>query len=249
MTDEAAKKTPDVIDDAELARRSDANFGELMAVMGETVGPEGVVRWPNAIGSRIDTGTCADFFSSVVVPSGVAPPVEDPGSHYVWTDADAVAGRVVDTEFPEIPTMGVRLDDPTLNLDGAAKSVEEPSLEKVAEINEQAYGQTGFTQILTGVKDPRLRAHGLRDVEEFACVALTFSLGDDLGVHFVATDKNYRRRGLASSLVKRLLADGRRRGMRSATLQASPDGLPVWTRLGFRQVGVARPYIRPPVVK
>ncbi|GMH37987.1 hypothetical protein BSKO_05871 [Bryopsis sp. KO-2023] len=248
MTDEVAKKVQDVIDDVELARRSNANLGEMLTALGETVGPKGVVRWPNAVGSRFEAGTSPDFLNSVVVPSGVAPPVEDPGSHYVWTDADGVAGRV---EVPEVvfPTMGIKLDDPTLNLDGAAMSVEEPSLEKLAEMNEQAYDKTGVAQILTGVRDPRVRVHGLRDEQEFTCVAMTFSNGDDLGFHFVVTDKNYRRRGLASSLVKRLLADGRRLGMRSATLQASPNGLPVWTRVGFRRVGVIRPYVRQPVVK
>ena len=37
----------------------------------------------------------------------------------------------------------------------------------------------------------------------------------------------------------------RAEGMRTATLQASPDGLPVYRRMGFRVVGVLHGFVRP----
>jgi len=35
-------------------------------------------------------------------------------------------------------------------------------------------------------------------------------------------------------------------GMRSATLQASPDGRPVYLRMGFHQVELLHAMVRPP---
>jgi ribosomal protein S18 acetylase RimI-like enzyme len=77
------------------------------------------------------------------------------------------------------------------------------------------------------------------------CVALTLTVGDDLGIHYVATEASHRRRGLASRLLRALLAAAREKGLRTATLQASPDGLSVYERLGFRRVATLRGYRRP----
>ncbi|BDE06072.1 hypothetical protein WPS_13480 [Vulcanimicrobium alpinum] len=91
----------------------------------------------------------------------------------------------------------------------------------------------------------RVRANGLRDRETFVCVALTIAVDDDLGIHYVATEAAHRRRGLASRLLRAILANARAAGMRSAILQASADGLAVYERLGFRRVATLRGYLRP----
>jgi len=70
-------------------------------------------------------------------------------------------------------------------------------------------------------------------------------LGDDLGIHYVATDADHRRRGLATLLLTEVMDRARAEGMRTATLQASPDGLPVYRRMGFRVVGVLHGFVRP----
>ncbi|MBC7881699.1 MAG: GNAT family N-acetyltransferase, partial [Anaerolineae bacterium] len=54
------------------------------------------------------------------------------------------------------------------------------------------------------------------------------ALGDDLSIQYVATEATHRRRGLASRLVNAVMATAREEGKRSATLQASPDGLSVY---------------------
>jgi len=51
--------------------------------------------------------------------------------------------------------------------------------------------------------------------------------------------------GLASRLLLAVMAAARNDGTGSATLQASPSGLSVYERLGFRRVATLRGYLRP----
>jgi len=66
-----------------------------------------------------------------------------------------------------------------------------------------------------------------------------------VSIQYVATEAAHRRRGLASQLLRALLSAARDAGIRSATLQASPDGLSVYERLGFRHLTTLRGYLRP----
>ncbi len=66
----------------------------------------------------------------------------------------------------------------------------------------------------------------------------TLSLGTDVGaLYCIATDKNYRRRGIATALTHEALRLTRDSGRRIATLQASSEGEPVYERIGFQTVG------------
>ncbi len=236
-----------MIDDAELARRSVLGFGEMVAALGRWgVGAEAEVRRPDAIGARIEAAADNPWLDAAVVPPGSTPPLDDPGlPHSLWTLADAVPGRFEAAQIA-MPCLGVALDDPALKLDGGASGVEAPSLETLGEVNERAYGQFGvFGPLVARLRDGRIRTHGLRDGGSFVCVALTMAVGDDLSIQYVATDAGHRRRGLASRLLLAVMADARRDGMRSSTLQASPDGLSVYEHLGFRRVATLRAYLRP----
>ena len=85
-----------------------------------------------------------------------------------------------------------------------------------------------------------MHAHGVRVDGRWACVALTLRVRDDVSVQYVATEPAYRRRGLAARVIGAALAEARADGMRTATLQASPDGYSVYERLGFRTVTTLR---------
>lgn len=142
--------------------------------------------------------------------------------------------------------MGVVLDDPAINLNEGAQDVEEPSLSGLGDVNERAYGDTGmFGPLICELRDDRARVHGIRENGTFVCVAMTFTVGDDVGMHFVATDADCRRRGLASRLLIAVMAAARADGIRSATLSASSEGLSFCERLGFRRVATLRGYLRP----
>ncbi len=236
-----------MIDDRELARRSILGFGEMVAALGRWgVGAEAVVRRPDALGARIHTAADNPWFDAAVVPLDATPPADDPQlPHCLWTVADMVPGRVEETGIAT-PCMGVTLDDPALELDGGALGVETPSLAVLGDVNERAYGDAGtFGPLVRALRDDRIRTHGLRAGDTFVCVALTLAIGDDVSIQYVATEATHRRRGLAGRLLHAVLAAARDEGMRSATLQASPDGLSVYERLGFRRVAMLRGFLRP----
>lgn len=240
------------MDDAELTCRSILGFGEMVAALGRwSAGAEAEVRRPDALGARIDAAADNPWFDAAVVPADAAPPADDPGlPGCLWTLAGAVPGRVEEAGIAT-PCMGVALDDPALELDGGVPeaSLETPSLAVLGEMNERAYGdETGtFGPLVRALRDDRVRTHGLRDGGAFVCVALTLRVGDDVSVQYVATEADYRRRGLAGRLLLAVMAAARDEGVRSATLQASPDGLSVYERLGFRRVATLRGYLRPDV--
>jgi ribosomal protein S18 acetylase RimI-like enzyme len=229
------------MDDEELARRSILGFGEMVAALG---GPH-AIRRPDAIGARMDGATANHWLDAAVVPLGAAPPADGPElPHSLWTVAEAAPGRV---EEPGIamPCLGVALDglDLAVDLDGAALVAPAPAV--VGAVNDRAYGQADQLEPLIGaLRDDRVGAHGLRVGDEVACVMLALAVGDDVSVQYVATEQAHRRRGLATRLLRAVLAAERERGMRTATLQASPDGLPVYERLGFRRVATLRAFLR-----
>ncbi|MGI5127911.1 GNAT family N-acetyltransferase [Pseudonocardia sp. CA-107938] len=61
--------------------------------------------------------------------------------------------------------------------------------------------------------------------------------GSDCGVYAVGTHPAWRRRGIGSALVEHVLAEARRAGARTASLQSTPMGLSLYTALGFTAVG------------
>jgi ribosomal protein S18 acetylase RimI-like enzyme len=69
--------------------------------------------------------------------------------------------------------------------------------------------------------------------------------GGVVGLHNIATLEAHRRRGFGSALTLRALLDGLARGHRTAVLQAAPDGVGVYTRVGFRPFGEVTEY-KPP---
>jgi GNAT superfamily N-acetyltransferase len=69
-----------------------------------------------------------------------------------------------------------------------------------------------------------------------AC-AWTYLHERDCGIYAVGTLPPWRRRGLAQSLVEHMLTDARSRGARTATLQSTRMGQPLYDSLGFEPAG------------
>ena len=235
------------MDERELARRSVAGFGEMIALLGRWgVGAGAVIRGPTLVGARIDSAGPSPWFNAGVVPFGAAPAADDAAQPFcVWSVERSVPGRV---ERPDLlmPATGVQLDDPGLDLAAGEVGLGEPSLAVLGEINERAYADEGvFAPLVRPLRDERVRTHGVSEGGAFVCVAISLTLGDDVCIHYVATERAHRRCGHAGRLVRAVMAGARERGARTATLQASPDGLSVYERIGFRPVAELRAFVRP----
>lgn len=106
-----------------------------------------------------------------------------------------------------------------------------------AELNDRAYGygEDGFRAGLPA--ESAIRWFGAHAGAEPVCCVGTIDVGDDCCVTGVATPPEHRGRGVASWLMRWALVDARERGGRSASLQATKAGAPIYERLGFRDLG------------
>ena len=64
-------------------------------------------------------------------------------------------------------------------------------------------------------------------------------------VGWVGTLTDYRRRGLGALVTRAVTNEAFARGARIVVLQASPQGLPVYQRLGYRTIGLERIWLPP----
>jgi len=237
------------LDHAELVRRSIAGFAEMLTIVGRFgEGTDAVIRRPDAIGARIASMGANPWFDAVVVPAGSDPPVDDPLLPYcVWTLAPAIIGRV---EVPDIatPCMGLDLER-SLPFEFDPVVMVTPTPTEVGLLNDRAYGADPSLELLAAdIEDDRIATYGIESEGRLVTVAMTLALGDDLAVHYVATEADHRGQGLATRLLATVIEESRNAGMRSVTLQASPDGLSVYRRMGFQTVGLLRGFIRPTVI-
>ncbi|HEY2868618.1 MAG TPA: GNAT family N-acetyltransferase [Gaiellales bacterium] len=119
-----------------------------------------------------------------------------------------------------------------------------PAPETIAGLNDRVYGYPGsFARTLCSLAglDPLV---ALVDSEPVAC-ALAHDDAGDCHITLVATLPAYRRQGIASGLIRRLVRRGRERGCTTTSLVASRAGTPVYERLGYRDLGHVHMWERP----
>ncbi len=226
-------------DSGELARRSIGGLAETLAAFGATgVGGATVVRRADAIGARVPWAIDNNWIDAAVVPPGAEATAGVGGlPHCLWSLPGAVIGGAP-MDHLDMPCMALVLERPP---EGARAEPQTPPLDVVGAINDRAYGQPArLAPLIAALDDPRIAAHGVRVDGAWACVLLTLRLGDDVSIQYVATEAEHRRRGHASALMRAVLAAAHADGAATATLQASPDGRPVYERLGFQHVATLR---------
>jgi GNAT superfamily N-acetyltransferase len=115
--------------------------------------------------------------------------------------------------------------------------VAEPSPADFDPIVTAAYGWPGFAAAVPAFP-PGLHAYAARGNcgDPAACLGI-WDVDGDAHVQLVATMPEARGRGLASRLLARALLDARERGCTTSSLQATAMGQPVYTRLGYSDLG------------
>ena len=158
----------------------------------------------------------------------------------LWVDGDD--GRAAEAATEQGMVLDSRPAPMVADLDelpfDQAPAQAQPDLDTVGRINDLAYGYADPKMAAAiAALPPSVRAYG----DEHS-VAIGYDVGDDTAVWFVATLPQAQRQGRAGKLLRRLMLDARERGQRTASLQASPAGRPLYERLGFRTVGTLHLY-------
>lgn len=105
-------------------------------------------------------------------------------------------------------------------------------------VNVAAYGRWGEALEVWN-RPPALPVHTLiaREAGRPLACGFTHDVGDTAGVFMVATAPEGRGRGLASEVMRGLLAGARARGMVASVLQATPQAKGMYQRVGYRDLG------------
>ncbi len=157
------------------------------------------------------------------------------------SDAEAIArGRGMSVDSRPL-AMGAELD--TLDLETSTDCVVERwDLASAARINERAYGVPDglFGAAAAAPQLPGARCF-LASAEGGEPVAVVVSLpnGEDCGIYWVASEPAAQGGGFAKAAMTAALEAARSDGFVTSTLQASAAGVPLYTKLGYRDLGAA----------
>jgi GNAT superfamily N-acetyltransferase len=242
------------IDEGELRRRAVAGLRDEIKAFGSGAPDSRLIRGEGLIASITPAAPQRSLFNSVLYEDAAVLAAEVDGlreeydAHRIraWTvwvpDEDRETARLLEGRGHVLDAapraMALELSElaagpPTP--EGVEAAPCEPAI--AAELNDCAYGYgpDGFRAALAG--ETAIRWHGAVAGEEPVCCVGTIEVGDDCCVTGVATPPEHRGRGIAGWLLRRALAEARRNGMLTASLQATRAGAPLYERLGFEDFG------------
>ncbi len=245
------------LSDSELARRVHVGIGAEVELFGSSSPSGRLIRRGGVVASLNPANPDRSIFNCVTAldPAEIEPMLDELEDTYsevgvrAWTvwitpghplgvDVLAERGHVVDAE-PR--SMGIELGEfspPDVELPDGVELRPARDLTEVCEINDAAYGLEGaWAAALEGQPRPGSSWLVADDGSGGVVCAATIDVGDDACVTAVAARPEHRGGGITAAILGRLLVEARERGMRTASLQASKLGAPVYARLGFRDVG------------
>jgi ribosomal protein S18 acetylase RimI-like enzyme len=120
--------------------------------------------------------------------------------------------------------------------DALAEWTDEGDVAEVGEVNDRSYtfGTDSFSRALQTLPDGHVHVYVARDQgRPVGCLTMTDHEGNS-EVQMVAVVPEARGQGITPKLLGHALADAAERGNETSTLVATPAGLPVYERVGFR---------------
>ncbi len=162
---------------------------------------------------------------------------------------------VDDTEVrKEFKALGCRLGATEAFMDNTLTHIEatEPII-PIVRIADQAHADAigkawRRKQILTpdiGNENAIHRVYTIHDGEKFIGSCGSIRVGDASWISNLYVDAAYRRKGLGTALMTRVMADDRARGINKSVLLASHTGALLYPNLGFAQIGTLYIYNPP----
>jgi ribosomal protein S18 acetylase RimI-like enzyme len=242
------------MDDATLRRRLWEGFASLQTLLGGSSRHGVVLHKEGLVASIVPSAPDSPALNAAVAltPEAAPPALKELADRYheagvrrwaVWVDGGA---RAVTAELRRAglmvasasPGMGAEIGNMQLDL---ALANPEPTgdLRTVGRVNDQAYGNVDarLERTLTTLDEGDLLAYRADLNGAPASVALALHHDEDCGVSFVATLPQARRRGLATQVMRSVLADAHRHDLTTITLQATEQGERLYAQLGLHRLG------------
>ena len=158
-------------------------------------------------------------------------------------DAPLMALDLEEADLTLEPTPGLTIERAT---DASALAEASPvTLAMIDGPAAQAVFSAAYEALAFGAERSLVLFVGRLDGRPVATSALYTGTGL-AGVYGVGTLPELRGRGFGRAMTIAALAEGRRRGLQVGALMSSELGLPVYRRLGFREVGTVGFYTSPP---
>jgi ribosomal protein S18 acetylase RimI-like enzyme len=242
------------MDDATLRRRLWEGFAALQSLLGGSARHGEVLRRDGLVASVVPSAPDSPALNAAVAidPEAAPDALEDLAERYahagvrrwaVWLDGGSrhvtaelrKAGLIVASASPG---MGAEID--LLGLDLSLASPEPTAdLHAVGRVNDLAYGNVDarLERTLSTLDEGALRGYRADLNGAPAAVALALHHDGDCGVSFVATLPQARRRGLATQVMRSVLADAIRHRQDTITLQATEQGERLYHQLGLHRLG------------
>ena len=157
----------------------------------------------------------------------------------LWVASCAISLDAPD-RAQEVPGLEARHDDarhasPPVSRVRAHDEVVEASMAAIVRLADEE--PVPADQLGAPESTPGLSAWALVVDRIAVACAWTFLHQQDCGIYAVGTLPTWRRKGLARMLLEHVLADAQRRGARTASLQSTRMGQPLYESLGFTPVG------------
>jgi ribosomal protein S18 acetylase RimI-like enzyme len=248
------------MDEGALRARLWDGFARLQTLLGGHAGPGRVLEADGLVASVVPNAPESPTLNAAVAlePDTAAAQLKRLSDRYaqanvrrwgVWLDSSATAAARALTEAGMVvtsasPGMGAAIDEITV----AAEIPRTADLATVGQVNDRAYGNydSRLERTLAPLPNGLLKAYRADLDGVAAAVAMALHHKSDCGVSFVATVPQARRRGLATNVMRQVLAEAREQGLTSTTLQATDIGERLYNNLGYRRLCVMQLWERRP---